>query len=938
MLSKKLTFSLAYLVMLFAIGLVIVSPAEAGVLDENFGVTFNTTDVSSADGLQLQVPDGSEPLSIMMTFATEVQVAKDLTVAEDGVLDNEDFVVSVYDTLTGQLLGTEEVVPRITDVDLGTTTKKATLQLTGDVAIGRTLFVLLAKGTLENANQADVIKAATSDDTLGKNNLASLTFDIVDVDGGKDGGAPTVLAITQLDSATDDFTPAGVRGPFHVQVMLSEEPKEFTVDHIEVANGKATHLVKGAPVDDIDSLELKGPGGGLLKINTEPTGRDKMYHPYLVTIDPTLEKEDDVVVSVKAFEDMVLPVSNHYRPDPVASLDGNQKLEIAVDPTAVSAAVDVFKPAADHRGANPNLKELPEKAVIKAGGYLVLAKGKTDSDPVSGVENSPAKPADKKTAASKIYNVTYDFGLPFPAGDLSNFFRNGGTLQLLHVDIPGNTAGADGDKGYGGATTGAVAPGDVIISEVMWGLDRNSSNSQYIELHNTTDEDIGIDKGEWVISVGAATDTHYTTVVDVVGNNPASGFWEVPGNDGVSVVEPNDGFFTLVDIVSMSRVEGGTDGTAASSWAASIRPSKNLHGRRIGSPGAANEYEMVEMVEEPPPPPAPATPVAEADDIMITEIMVASNEGRLPQWIELSNVSGAAVSLSGWKLLIDNDAADEDVEAASLELNLGDVEIGEDQVALVVSKEGRNSGIGDGEGDLRADRIVDVQSQVSEDSRYSLISEVGFLLTLMPPQTTAVREYGDVAGNLEGGWDVPASEEGRSSLIRRESGEAGSLAGTDAAGWVLASDTVLDGAYRTTYYGSDEDAGTPGYDSGGALPVELSLFYAKRDAVSGAVVITWETQSELNNAGFFIKRSETRNGKFMVVNPAMIAGAGTTAEKQSYTWTDTSAKPNVVYYYQIEDVSLDGNRQTLTSAQRLRGHIGAAGKATTTWGELKSQE
>ena len=45
----------------------------------------------------------------------------------------------------------------------------------------------------------------------------------------------------------------------------------------------------------------------------------------------------------------------------------------------------------------------------------------------------------------------------------------------------------------------------------------------------------------------------------------------------------------------------------------------------------------------------------------------------------------------------------------------------------------------------------------------------------------------------------------------------------------------------------------------------------------------------------------------------MIPGAGTTSEKQFYTYTDTIAQPNVVYYYQIEDVSLDGNRQTLTA-------------------------
>ena len=68
----------------------------------------------------------------------------------------------------------------------------------------------------------------------------------------------------------------------------------------------------------------------------------------------------------------------------------------------------------------------------------------------------------------------------------------------------------------------------------------------------------------------------------------------------------------------------------------------------------------------------------------------------------------------------------------------------------------------------------------------------------------------------------------------------------------------------------------------------------------------------------------------------MIPGAGTTSEKQFYTYTDTTAQPNVVYYYQIEDVSLDGNRQTLTRGIRLKGYVDAAGKVTVLWGGLKA--
>ena len=233
--------------------------------------------------------------------------------------------------------------------------------------------------------------------------------------------------------------------------------------------------------------------------------------------------------------------------------------------------------------------------------------------------------------------------------------------------------------------------------------------------------------------------------------------------------------------------------------------------------------------------------------------------------------------------------------------------------------------------------VIDVQKDVSTVAQYSLISEMAFRISLIPPLPSGVVSRGDVVGNLGSGWELPMSEGNRSSLIRREMDDAGTeITGTDEAGWVSASDTSFVGAYVETYYGDKDDEGTPGYNAGGALPVELSKFSAARDRVSGQVIITWETQSELNNAGFFIKRSQQKDSKFVAVNPTMIPGAGTVSEKQSYTYTDTTAKPNIVYYYQIEDVSLDGQRQTLTRAHRLKGHIGAAGKATTTWGELKT--
>ena len=142
----------------------------------------------------------------------------------------------------------------------------------------------------------------------------------------------------------------------------------------------------------------------------------------------------------------------------------------------------------------------------------------------------------------------------------------------------------------------------------------------------------------------------------------------------------------------------------------------------------------------------------------------------------------------------------------------------------------------------------------------------------------------------------------------------------------------LDGE-GATYFGQRGDIATPGFRTGGPLPVSLSSFRPVRND-AGAVVIKWITASELNNAGFYILRSQQRNGEFKVINPKMIAGAGTTSERNIYTFTDTTANPNVVYYYQIEDVSFDGRHQTLTT-QRLKGHVSAGGKLTTTWSDLK---
>ena len=373
-----------------------------------------------------------------------------------------------------------------------------------------------------------------------------------------------------------------------------------------------------------------------------------------------------------------------------------------------------------------------------------------------------------------------------------------------------------------------------------------------------------------------------------------------------------------------------------------------------------------------------------AGPIYISEIMVAGG-GVLPQWIEIANGSATEdVNLSGWTLKVDNAAADADVSVgASVTFTIPDGtmiyrsrQIESPSTILVVTEAGRNNV------DTASDQVIVLNAAGSTTEialinagvtkrKYTLLSSDAFLITLAPPAGTPTKlaatataaekaaakaadardaamrkEATDMAGNLgadgAAAWALPMSDEGRSSIIRAHVnvniGPSEPEDGTMMGNWVLAADTAFAQAthIRTaTYYGAMNDVGTPGFRAGGALPVELSHFRPARNKETGQVVITWATQSELNNAGFFIKRSQQKDGEFKVINATMVPGAGTTSEKQFYTYTDTTAQPNVVYYYQIEDVSLDGNRQTLTRGIRLKGHVSVAGKATLTWGELK---
>ena len=350
-----------------------------------------------------------------------------------------------------------------------------------------------------------------------------------------------------------------------------------------------------------------------------------------------------------------------------------------------------------------------------------------------------------------------------------------------------------------------------------------------------------------------------------------------------------------------------------------------------------------------------------AGTVNISEIMIATDEEseagrlpratRLPQWIELYNSSlTQGVNINNWYFEIHNSSLDREINLSGT-LRLPNVTIPPNQTIMIVSNSGLNSG------NFSEARTINLYTNGTYRSILNLrnrgdsfLSSEGFYIELRDHENNHVDEIGNLGVTRRTGiarpdddvemWDIGAdylnSEEGhRTSLIRVYDDRTNMARdGLLQTSWRPAALTNFREVPSLTYFGNHRDFGTPGYRGGGPLPVSLSKFRPQR-LDTGEVVIHWTTESELNNAGFNILRTEKRDGVFEQVNTELIKGHGTTSERNTYTWTDTTAKPNVVYYYQIQDVSLDGQVQTLRIS-RLKGNVSAAGKVTTTWGELKS--
>ncbi|MGH7491319.1 MAG: Ig-like domain-containing protein, partial [bacterium] len=85
-------------------------------------------------------------------------------------------------------------------------------------------------------------------------------------------------------------------------------------------------------------------------------------------------------------------------------------------------------------------------------------------------------------------------------------------------------------------------------------------------------------------------------------------------------------------------------------------------------------------------------------------------------------------------------------------------------------------------------------------------------------------------------------------------------------------------------------------------PVQMQAFTATTIA-RNRIQLDWQTAAEINSAGFDVLRSRSRSGDYERINSTLVP----VNKEGRYSYVDTEVQANERYYYQLEEIDLQGN-------------------------------
>jgi len=97
-----------------------------------------------------------------------------------------------------------------------------------------------------------------------------------------------------------------------------------------------------------------------------------------------------------------------------------------------------------------------------------------------------------------------------------------------------------------------------------------------------------------------------------------------------------------------------------------------------------------------------------------------------------------------------------------------------------------------------------------------------------------------------------------------------------------------------------------GNDSLLTIPTLAELSYFRATSLDSAVLLEWKTETELDNAGFNVWKSEEKNGGYVRINSYFIPAEGEAGFGAQYSYTDYEVQNGKIYFYKLEDVDTSG--------------------------------
>lgn len=90
------------------------------------------------------------------------------------------------------------------------------------------------------------------------------------------------------------------------------------------------------------------------------------------------------------------------------------------------------------------------------------------------------------------------------------------------------------------------------------------------------------------------------------------------------------------------------------------------------------------------------------------------------------------------------------------------------------------------------------------------------------------------------------------------------------------------------------------------VPTVITLSSFDATAAHKKVLLSWTTESEIDNAGFNMYRSESENGEYVKINDALMPAKSSATAGASYEFVDRDVKNRKTYWYKLEDIDLKG--------------------------------